>query len=636
MVFSSYDTMPKCFLKTYQEVHAKKKIAMRVKDEGIWQPYTWYDCLQKVKFLSLGLASLGFMRGEKAVIIGENKPEWYWAELAVQSAGGVVVGVFTDCIPSEVKYYILDSEATLVIAHDQEQVDKIIEIKEEVPNLRQVIYWDEKGLWNYEEKYLYSFETVFELGIKFEKENPDSFEKSVAAGNGSDIAVLCYTSGTTGNPKGAMLSHQWLVGSGMSLAELDKWKEECKGYLSFIPPAWATEQCLGFGCLLSGIEINFPEEPETVQQNVREIGPELLFYSARLWESVSRTIQAKMADSSRLRRFIYRNGMRIALRVADTKMLNNSPGPLLKIGYWLVFQTLLRQLRDRLGLSNVAVAYSAGGALSPEIIKYFLAMQVEVKLFYGLTEAGIISIPPKGDIRPESSGVPTPWAKIKLSEEGEILVKSKYLFSGYYNKPEATEKKLRNGWFHTEDFGHITDDGHLIVIDRMQDMKPLGNKGKKFSPQYIEVRLRFSPFIKDALVIGAKDSENVGGLINIDLDNTGRFAESNGIPYTTFTDLSQRPEIIELIAQEIKTINKTVPGEFRLKKFANFHKELDADEAELTRTRKIRRDYVEGRYGDIINALFENRKTHSVETKITYRDGKEGVIKTNIHINSII
>ena len=630
---SSCATMPQHFLRRYRETEDKSATVMRDKDQGIWLPFDWDVCFEKVKYLSLGLVSLGFKKGEKAVIIGENKPEWFWGELAVQSALGVVVGVFTDCTPPEVKYYIVDSEASIVIAHDQEQVDKIIEIKDEVPNIRFVVYWDDKGLWYYKEEYLYYFDTVVELGRKFESENPNYFEESVAQGKGDDIACLCYTSGTTGNPKGAMLMHEWLVAVQKSMCEMNEWKTECKRYVSFIPPAWGMEQVLGFGCVLAGIEVNFPEEPETVQENLREIGPELLFYGARQWESVSRMIQARIADSSRLRRFIYRKGMEIAYKVADCRMEKTPPGPLLKTAYWFVCQILLRQLLDRLGLRNVTVAYSAGGAVSPEIIRYFLALGIEVKLFYGLTETGIITMPEKGDIRPETSGTPVPWAEIKLSEEGEILCKSKWLFAGYYNKPEATKKRYEDGWFHTEDYGYLTDDNHLIVIDRLEDMKPLGTKGKKFSPQYIEVRLRFSPYIKDALVVAAKDAEDVGALINIDLDNTGRFAEANGIPYTTFTDLSQRPEIIKLITEEINKINKTMPDDHRVKRFANFHKELDADEAELTRTRKLRRDFVEDRYGGIIGSLFGDAKTHTVEAAITYRDGKKGAIKTDVYIN---
>lgn len=635
--FSSCDTLAKHFIRNVQinENKSKSNVAMRVKNFGIWKSYTWNECYEKVKYLALGFANLGFNRGDRAVIFGENLPEWYWAQLAVHSLGGVAVGVFTDCIPKEVKYYIEDSQSILAIAHDQEQVDKIIEIKNEVPALNRVIYWEDKGLWNYSEKYLLSFKEVIESGRKYEKKNPSFYIDSIRQGKGDDSGVICYTSGTTGNPKGAVLSQYWLTYVGNSLGQLDDWKD-CTNYLSFIPPAWATEQLLGFGSwLMHDVIINFPEKPETVQENIRELGPDLIFYGARLWENVSRTIQAKIADASKIRRFLYAKGMQIALKKAELVMDKKPLGITSMAVNWMVFQCVLKQLRDRLGLSNVKVVYSAGGALSPEIIKYFLAIGIEIKLFYGTTEIGVISVPRKGDIRAETSGKITPWSKVSLSEEGEILIKSESLFTGYFNREEETKKKFKSGWFQTGDFGYLTDDGHLVVIDRMQDLKPLGTQGKKFSPQFIEVRMRFSPFVKDVMVVSAKNQEKVGALVNIDMENTGRFAETNGIPYTSFTDLSQRPEIINVIRDEIKRINKSLPAESRVKKFLNFPKELDADEAELTRTRKLRRDHVEATYSGMIAALFSKKNNFVFETIVTYRDGKSGTIKNDVFVNKV-
>ncbi len=627
------DTLPKLLRDKSRRI-GDRSVAMRVKDRGIWQSYTWKDYLEKVRDLCLGMVSMGLEPNDNVCIIGENKPEWFWAELAAQSAGGVAVGIFTDCSASEVKYFVENSESKFVVAHDQEQVDKLLEIMEELPLLKKVIYWDPKGMWSNEYEDLLSMEQVMEKGRSFEKENPGRFDQMIDQRKGEDIATISYTSGTTGLPKGAMMGHSLLVNLVREWSTVDKWDKEGIEYLSFIPPAWATEQAIGIaGGLAAGLTVNFPEEPETVQENIREIGPEVLFYGARLWESVNSSIQARMLDSTRLRRWIYKRCLATALTIADLKMGEQGLSSWWRFKGWLAYQLMIRALRDRLGLTKAKVLYSAGGALSPEIIRFFLALGIEIKLCYGSTEMGIVSIPRPGEIQPETSGKPMPWTDVKISEDGEIMVKSKFLFEGYYNKPEAKAKKIKDGYYCSDDFGHIDDNGHLIVIDRMEDLKELSD-GRKFSPQYCEVRLRFSPYIKDVLVVGG-DRDSVTCLVNIDLDNVGRYAESNHIPYTTFTDLSQKPQVIELVEEEIRKVNRTLPEHARIQRFVNMHKEFDADEAEMTRTRKLRRTFVEERYGDVINALYGEEEVISVEALITYRDGRKGVISTEIRINKV-
>ncbi len=628
------DTLPKLLREKGRRL-GDREVAMRVKDRGIWKRYTWKDYLERVRDLCLGLVSMGLRKGDTVLIIGENKPEWFWAELATQAAGGVAVGVFTDCVSSEVKYFVENSGARYVVAHDQEQVDKVLEIKAELASLRKVIYWDPKGLWGYDDPDLLSLEEAMESGRRFGREQPDLFDRLVERGRGDDVAVLCYTSGTTGLPKGAMLCQGWLVDGMRAWAEVDGWNREGLEYLSFIPPAWATEQGLGIaGALVAGLRVNFPEEPETVQENIREVGPEVLFYGARLWENVNSTVQARIIDSTGLRRWIYRKCMGIGLGIADLKIQRKPLGPWTRFMGWLARHASFRALRDRLGLSRVKVVYSAGGALSPEIIRYFLALGIEIKLFYGSTEMGVVSIPRPGEVHPETSGKPMPWTEVKISDQGEILVKSRYMFSGYYRNPEATAKKFENGFYCSGDFGHIDPEGHLIVIDRMEDLKPLSG-GRKFSPQYSEVRLRFSPYIKDVLVVGGEERDYVAALVNIDLENVGRYAESNHIPYTTFTDLSQKPPVIELVREEIRRVNRTLPEYARLIRFVNLHKEFDADEAELTRTRKLRRSFVEEKYRDLIEALYGSEKEISVEAQVTYRDGRQGLIRTDIRVNDV-
>ncbi|MBU2549313.1 MAG: AMP-binding protein [Proteobacteria bacterium] len=627
------DTLPKLLRKHYR-LHPDQ-VAMRDKDRGIWQRYTWRDYFEKVKYFCLGMIGLGLEPGDTISILGENKPEWYWAELAVQSARGAAVGIFADCTPPEVKYYVEHSDSRFAVVHDQEQVDKLLEIKNELPLLKKVVFWDPKGLWSYDDPILVSFDRVLETGREYENRHPGRYDELVDSGRGEDVAVICYTSGTTGLPKGAMLSQAYEVAGIREWSKLDNWFERDYEYLSFIPPAWATEQGIGIsGSLVADIVVNFPEEPETVQENIREIGPDVLFYGAKLWESVNRLVQAKMMDSTFLRRLIYNRFLPVGLQAADIQIQGRPLSLWWKFLYFVAYQAVFRSLRDRLGLSRVKVIYSAGGALSPEIIRYFKALGIEIKLFYGSTEMGIVSIPRDGELKPETSGRIVPWAEVKFSEDGEILVKNQFMYAGYYKNPEASRKKLVDGWYASGDFGNLDDNGQLIVIDRMEDLKPLAG-GKKFSPQYAEVRLRFSPFIKDVLVVGGEDRTYVSALVNIDIENVGRYAEANKIAYTTYTDLSQKPDVIELVRDEILKINRSLPDHARIKRFVNMHKEFDADEAELTRTRKLRRGFVEERYGELIGALYGKDSEITIEAAVTYRDGRSGVITTAVKVNDM-
>lgn len=626
------DTLPK-LLRYKFEQHPNKE-ALREKDRGIWRSYTWKDYYYNVRYFSLGLVSLGFKRGDKICILGENKPQWYYAELGAQAAGGAAVGIYPDCVPREVKFYVEHSDSVFVVAHDQEQVDKVLEIKDELPLLKKIIYWDPKGLWSYRDPILASFDEVCETGKKYDESNPSFFDQMVDHGSSSDISVICYTSGTTGEPKGVLLDQKWLLGGSKAWAELDDWKGN---YLSFLSPAWATDQGIGIaGSLIADITVNFPEKAETVNNDLREIGPNLLFYGARLWEVVNRNIQVKIADSTIARRIIYKMCLPIGLKVASRRSGGKKVNLFWRILYFLAYHAIFRQLRDNMGFSNLKVAYSGGAALSPDIINFFLAIGIEIRLSYGCTETWTISTPQKGDIKPETSGAIVPWAEVKISDEGEILCKSNYIFRGYYKNPKATEKKFRDGWYQTGDFGYVIDkSGYLIVIDRMEDLKSLAS-GKKFSPQYLEIRLRFSPYIKDMVIIGGEERDYVVALAEIDIENVGKYAEKNRISYTTFTELSQKAQVINLVRKEIAKVNQTVPDYSRIKKFVNLFKELDPDEAELTRTRKLRRGFIEGRYRDLIEALYySNGNVIKVESPISYRDGRTGIIRTTVMINDV-
>lgn len=633
MAITGCDTLPK-LLKYAYEKYGDRKIAMREKDWGIWKRYTWKDYYERVKYFSLGLISLGLKPGDKVSILGENKPEWFWAELATQAARGAVIGIFSDCTPTEVKYYVEHSDSKFVVAHDQEQVDKVLEIKDELPLLKKVIYWDPKGLWSYDEPILVSFDEVVELGREYEKDHPGMFEENVKKGEGKDTAIYCYTSGTTGLPKGAVLSQQMVLSTAQSWYEIDRWRDD-EQYVSFLPPAWVTEQGLGVaGGLLSGMVVNFPEEPETVQENIREVGGSILFFGPRLWENMIRMVQAKMVDTSALRRFLYNIFLPVGYKVADLRLAKEQPNWLWRLLYFVANLAVFRPLKDKLGLLGVRCSYCAGAAVSPDIFRYFQAIGVNIKQLYGSSEYGLITLHHDGEIKPETCGPSLPGMETRISEDGEIMLRTEACYSGYYKNPEATQERMSGDWFCSQDFGHIDEEGHLLVMDRMDDLKQLSS-GRKFSPQYCEVRLRFSPYIKDALIIGSEDRDYVSSLINIDVDNVGRWAEARRIPYTTFTDLSQKPEVIQLVGSVIQEVNRNLPDWTRIRRFVSLHKEFDPDEAELTRTRKLRRDFIEDRYCYLVDALYSDKDELVVEAPITYRDGRRGVIKTSVKVNRL-
>lgn len=627
---SDLNTLPKIFLKHAKE-YGSREIALREKDRGVWKSYTWLDYEEKVRCLSLFLVSMGFQLGDKVALLGENKPEVYWAELAAQAACGTAVGIFSDCGPSEVKFFINHADVSFIFAHDQEQIDKILEIKDETPQLKKVIYWNPRGLWNYKDPILLSIDHALEIGRQYGNEHPHLFEQLVAQGCPEDIAVIVFTSGTTGTPKAAMLSHKGLMVSAKSFAEIENYRPS-DNYLSFVPVAWITEQIIGIaGSIVSGFVVNFPESAETVTENIREIGARILFYSPRQWESINRMVQSKMLDSSWLKRTIYSLFLPIAYKSGDYNLAKKRQGIGLKlihgIAQWLVF----RSLRDNLGLSHLRDGYTAGSAVSPEIIRYFQAIGINIKQIYGSSEMGLVTAHRNGDIRPETSGQAIPGAAVKLSDEGEILTQNEGMFVGYYQDEAASAKKFHNGWYRSGDYGYIDDYGHLIVIDRMEDLRSLRG-GKKFSPQYLEVRLRFSPYIKEVLVVGSEERDSACCLVNIDLDNVGRWAEAHRLSYTTFADLSQKDEVLQLIGNEVQKVNSLVPEESRLKRFLNMAKELDADEAELTRTRKLRRAFLEQRYDNLIEALYSGQGEVEVETLVEYRDGRRGTLRRAIKV----
>jgi len=624
------NTIPKLLQNRALE-YGHRQIAMRKKDYGIWNEYTWQDIYEHVKKIANGLLSLGFEKGDKITIIGDNDPEWFWAEWAAQSLGGAAVGVYIDCIPSEVKYYIEHSDSTFVFARDQEQVDKILEIYDQLPKLKKVIYWDPRGLWFYDTSKAMDIKVLEELGQNYAKDHPDFFEKFLSQGKGEDMAVFCYTSGTTGLPKGAMLSHQNLFYAVEAMEQYNKFLP-MENYLSYISPAWLTEQILGVcGGVSIPLVLHFPEKPETVQVDIRDIAPHIIFYGARLWESLASTIQVKITDSTSLKIFFYNLALKVSHQRLEAKERGEKIGFLLGVLHRLADFIVFRPLRDRIGFTKNKVGYTAGAAISPDMMRLFHAIGINIKNLYGTTEASLISLHKDDDVRYETIGIPFEGCEVKISEEGEILVKSDGVFVGYYKSPEATAKVLKDGYYHTGDAG-LFDKGHLVYLDRVDEMIELSD-GKKFSPQYTEIRLRFSPYVKDVMVFGGEDKPFVSAILNIDYDNVGKWAERRKMNYTTYIDLSQKKEVRELLKGIVEKVNSVLPEYARIKAFVSLHKEFDADEAELTRTRKLKRKPIEERYQDILTGIYEQKESIKVESHVAYRDGRVGMVRTEVIVN---
>jgi long-chain acyl-CoA synthetase len=622
-------------LKAQYEKYGKTKVAMRRKDYGIWNEYTWKDYYENVKYFGLGLISLGLKAGEKVAIIGENDPEWYWAALAAQAARGVGVGIFPDCAPAEVKYVIENSDTVFVVAEDQEQTDKVIQIRDEIPNVRKVIYWDSKGMYGYIDPFIMSFYDVVKLGREYEKFHPGLLESLIAQSKPDEIAVMCYTSGTTGLPKGAMASNRYITSAGECLFAIDGWRPE-DDYLSYLSPAWGTEWNLGLGTALrTGTSVCFAEKPETIQANIREIAPRVVFYNPRMWETLNSMVQSKISDTHVIYRFAYNLMLPVGYRIADARLRKERVGLFWRCLYAVAEWLLFRPLRDKLGLVNIRWAYSAGAGISPDILRFFQSINVNLKQIYGLTESQMNCIHRDGDVNPETCGPPLPGHQVRISEAGEILLKPAEPFSGYYKNPEATKARFdSHDWILSGDAGYITEDGHLVVMDRLEYLMELG-EGRKFSPDFIETRLRFSPYIRDVMIIGGKGKGFVTAIIIIDFDNVGKWAEDHHLTYTTFTDLSQKPQVSDLVLNDIRRINAVLPDWARVKKYLLFHKEFDPDEAEMTRTRKIRRSFMEDKYRALVDSLYSNAEEVIAEAPITYQDGRKGIVKTTITIRDL-
>ncbi len=633
-------TIPQFFLQKVQE-YGNNKVALRQKEFGIWKEYSWIDSYENIKMFALGLLKMGALRGGKVCTIGDNDRQYLWGYLGLLAIGAVQVGVYTDAIPPEVAYIAAHSDSMFALAKDQEQCDKMLEIRDQVPQIRKVIYWDDKGLWNYDDPWLIAFEEVQEVGRRLNEKEPDRFETEVLLGRGEDPAVICYTSGTTGAPKGAILSHNNLMTSAIMFDEIDP-RLDTDNHVSILPLGWIGEHALGIAPHVnSGIIMNFPEAPETVRENVREIAPEGILYNSRLWENLVGIIQVRINESTWLNRKLHDVFLPIGYRMADTTMSKDKEAESwLRFLYRLGDLVVFGPIRNQLGLTRIRAAYTAGAALSPDVMRYFHALGINLKQVYGSTEVtGGLTLHRNGDIKFASVGKPAAGSHVVIAENGEIRLTGPTIFQGYYKDPEATEEALwraENGdvYFCTGDAGYVDDDGHLIYLDRVKDMIVLSN-GERFSPQFIEGRLKFSPYIRDVMAIGDPSRDMVTALIVMDFGNVGNWAERRGLGYTTFVDLSQKPEVYDLVHSAVSQVNESLPPAGRVRRFVLMHKEFDADEAEMTRSRKLRRGVLYDKYGEIVEAMYAGDDRVDVKAAVVYQDGSESVVESSIRIASI-
>ena len=626
-------TIPKLFLSQCKR-YGNSKVAMREKEFGIWRPYTWQDYYDNVKFLCLGMVSLGLKKGDKVAMIGDNRPEGLWTEMAALCAGGIGVWLFQDCMMDEVKYIIDHSDAKFFVGETQEEVDKALAIKNDCPKLEKILWDDPKGMRNYHQDFLISLREVQELGRRLDQKEPGLFENLIQQGHGDDICLLFYTSGTTALPKGALLSHWNMLTMGHNLMAVDPCYDT-DDFVSYLPFAWIGEQMMSISCGLQvGYTLNFPEEPTTAKEDIRQIGPHVMFAPPRLYEGMTRQVQVKYIDSSWIKRKVYEFSTKVGYKVADLKFKKQRVPPTWSILNGLASFLLQKKLKDHLGMSRLRHAYTGGAAMGPDHFRFFHALGVNLKQIYGQTEiAGISIVHRDGDVKFDTVGTPIPETEVRITEEGEILSRSPSVFQGYYKNEEATRKTLVDGWLYSGDRGFIDEDGHLVVFDRSKDVMTLRD-GRPFSPQYLETRLKFSPFIQEAWVIGDK-RPYVSAVMCIDYAVVGKWADERKINYTSYQELSQKREVYDLVQKQIEEANKDLPETARIHRFVNLYKVFDADDEELTRTSKLRRAFVENRYKDILSGLYSETDVVHMDTTITYEDGREQRIKMDLHVRNV-
>lgn len=625
---STPDTLPKLLVRN--AATWPDETALREKDHGIWQAMTWRQVRDRVARLACALQEIGIGRGDVVGLIGDNRPDWVMAELAAHAVGAMTIGIYRDALDQEIAYLVRYAEVKCVFAEDEEQVDKFLNLEDQIPSVETILYADPRGMRKYDDPRLMPLSALLDTGEAVLARTPSAFEDRVAATRGDDVAILCTTSGTTANPKLAMLSGRSLIRHCESYLSVDPKGPEDE-YVSVLPLPWIMEQIYAVGkWLVCRMTVNYVEEPETTMHDMREIGPTFILLAPRVWEQVAADVRSRMMDSSWLKRKLYDAGMKIGTTSLDE-------GRTSRFAYWLLF----KWLRDRLGFSRLKSAATGGAALGPETFRFFLAMGVPLRQLYGQTELlGAYTIHKAGDVDFDTVGVAfDDQIKVTIDNPdangvGEIVTTHPNMFLGYYNNEEATRADLRDGWMHTGDAGYYNKAGHLVVIDRIKDLATT-SLGVRFSPQFIENKLKFSAFVAEAVILG-NAKPYLSAIICIRYPIVSKWAEKKRISFTTYSDLSAKGEVYEQIRKEVDQVNASLPEPQRIRKFLLLYKELDADDGELTRTRKVRRGVINDKYGDIIDAIYAGDRSIPIDTTIAFQDGTKQRIRTTLRVETVL
>ena len=624
--------------------HAKARPtapAMREKEYGIWQTTTWADMAKLVEAIACGLHQAGLKRGEHMVVIGANRPRLYATMLAAQAVGAIPVPLYQDAVGAECVFPINNAEVRFAVVEDQEQVDKMLEIREKCPQISHIYFDDPRGLRKYDEPGLSALEELIAAGQAFAKVHPDLFGEQVEQGQPDDVAAMFFTSGTTGNPKGVVHSHNTLIDRAAVGARFDKLTADDE-VLAYLPPAWIGQNIFSYAqWLVAGYVVNCPESSSTVTIDLKEVGPTYYFAPPRVFEGLLTSVMIRMEDAGALKRRMFHAFMDVAKRVGPDKMDGKALGFMDKLKYGLGNAMVYGPLRNSLGLSRVRVAYTAGEAIGPDLFSFYRSIGINLKQLYGSTETAVfVCLQPDHEARADTVGVPCEGVEIKLSETGEILVKSPGLLKGYYKNPEATAEVLTaDGWYHTSDAGFIDASGHLKIIDRVKDVgriKGGKNDGAMFAPKYVENKLKFFSYIKEVVAYGDQ-RDRVGVMINIDMDAVGNWAERSNLPYAGYTDLAQKAEVYELIRDCVEKVNADLSRDellagSQISRFLVLHKELDADDGELTRTNKVRRGFIADKYNVLVDALYSDKTEQYVETQVKFEDGRTGSVSATLKV----
>jgi long-chain acyl-CoA synthetase len=610
---------------------------MREKDLGIWQAWTWARVADEVRAIACGLAELGFRRGDNLAIIGDNRPRLYWAMCAAQCLGGVPVPLYQDAVAQEMEFVLQDSEIRYAVVEDQEQVDKLLDVRERCPRLEHIFYEDPRGMRHYRQTFLQSLDEVQEMGRIHDRNQPEFLDGEIARGRSDDTAVMLYTSGTTGKPKGVCQTHAAFIAAASGGVAFDRLGPQDE-VLSYLPMAWVGDHLFSYAqALVAGFTVNCPESGDTVMNDLREIGPTFYFAPPRVFENLLTQVMIRMEDAGAIKRGMFRYFMDVARRcgaeILDGKPVSVTDGALYAIGRLLVYGPL----RNVLGMSRIRVAYTAGAAIGPDLFRFYRSIGVNLKQLYGQTETcAYVCLQPDGQIKLDSVGKPAPGVEVKIADNREVLVRGPMLLKEYFRRPDATAESIdAEGYLHTGDAGFFDEDGHLKIIDRAKDVGRLAS-GAMFAPNYIENKLKFFPHIKEAVAFG-HNRELVCAFINIDMGAVGNWAEKRGIAYSGYTDLAAKAEVHELIKECVEKVNADLAhdallADSQVHRFLILHKELDPDDDELTRTRKVRRGFVAEKYAVLVDALYAGKTSQYIETLVRFEDGRTGKVAANLDI----